>query len=38
MLDKVWNAHNVSLSTKLKMFNIIVISVLFYIDVILGKA
>ena len=30
MLDKVWNAHNVSLSTKLKLFNSIVISVLIY--------
>ena len=30
MLDKVWNAHNVSLSTKLKLFNSIVISVLIH--------
>ena len=30
MLDKVWNANNVSLSTKLTLFNSIVISVLLY--------
>ena len=30
MLNNVWNAHNISLSTKLKLFNSIVISVLIY--------
>ena len=30
MLHKVWNAHNVTLPTKLKLFNSIVISVLIY--------
>ena len=30
MLQKVWNAHNVTLSTKLKLFNSIVVSVLIY--------
>ena len=30
MLHKVWNAHNVTLPTKLKLFNSIVISVLTY--------
>ena len=30
MLDKIWNAHKVLLSNKLKLFNGIVISVLIY--------
>ena len=30
MLHKVWNAHNATLATKLKLFNSIVVSVLIY--------
>ena len=30
MLSKVWNAHNISITKKLKLFNSIVMSVLIY--------